>query len=322
MTSPPIPDNEQKRQEAVRALALLDTPQEERFDRYTRFAQRLFDVPISYIGLIDADRQWFKSIQGFDLDESPREMSFCAHTIVGHETLMVPDTHLDERFKNSPIVVNPPHIRFYAGMPLATEDGYNVGTFCIADTRARVLNEEDLALFHDLGAMLETEFQTQTMATTDELTGLSNRRGFRAIAEQAVAMCLRLKRPATLMFFDLDGFKQVNDDFGHAAGDQVLYDIGKLMIREFRNSDVIARLGGDEFCVLLTGTNTENIDRPLLNLELALESENEKRDYSVGYSVGTVPLDVEKHKSVDDLLLEADAAMYRQKKARKENPPR
>jgi len=120
------------------------------------------------------------------------------------------------------------------------------------------------------------------------------------------------------MFFDLDGFKEINDNFGHAEGDKVLRDIGQLMIREFRNSDVVARLGGDEFCVLLTGTNAEGVDKPLENLEKALYEENMNLPYNVGYSVGTVAFEQDRHKQIEDLLLEADASMYRHKKIRKQ----
>lgn len=314
------PENEEKRLEVLQAIGLLNSPPEERFDRFTRFAQRLFDVSIAYVSLIGEDIQWFKSIQGVDIEQTPRELSFCSHTIVADDILVVEDLTQDARFRDNPIVVHPPHARFYAGVKLRAQEEYSVGTLCILDTKVRSLTGDDLEILQDLAHMIEQEFRSQSMATTDELTGLSNRRGFRGIAEHSLALCRRMKKTATLMFFDLDGFKLVNDSYGHAEGDKVLRDIGRMMLSEFRNSDVVARLGGDEFCVLLTGTNAEHIEKPLENLAAAIHEENVNLPYKIGYSVGSVSYDPERHHQIDDLLMEADAAMYREKKASKAEP--
>jgi len=312
------PENEAQRLEILKTLGLLETPPEERFDRFTRFAQRLFDVPIAFISLIGEDIQWFKSMTGIELERNPRELSICSHTMLEDQFLIVEDAIADDRFRHNPAVTNPPYVRFYAGIKLNARDDICVGTLCIVDTKPRSVTGDDIEILVDLARMVEQEFRTQSMATTDELTGLSNRRGFRSIAQHAIALCRRHSKPATLMFFDLDGFKEINDNFGHAEGDKVLRDIGQLMIREFRNSDVVARLGGDEFCVLLTGTNAEGVDKPLENLEKALYEENMNLPYNVGYSVGTVAFEQDRHKQIEDLLLEADASMYRHKKIRKQ----
>ncbi|MDA0788925.1 MAG: sensor domain-containing diguanylate cyclase [Proteobacteria bacterium] len=313
----PKPENEARRLEVLQSLGLLNTPREERFDRFTRFAQRLFDVPIAYISLIDEDVQWFKSIQGVDIEQTPRDVSFCSHTILNDNIVVVSDLTEDRRFRDNPVVISPPYIRFYAGVRLLVRDELAIGTLCIMDTKVRSLSFEDREILKDLAGMIEQEFMAHSMATTDELTGLSNRRGFRAIAQHGISLCRRMDKSATLMFFDLDGFKAVNDNFGHAEGDKVLRDIGQILLREFRNSDVVARLGGDEFCVLLTGTNAEHIEKPLANLQSAIHEENMNVPYDIGYSVGTVAFDPTKHQKIDDLLMEADAAMYREKKARK-----
>ncbi len=313
----PEPENEAKRLEVLKALGILNTPPEERFDRFTRFAQRLFDVPISYASLLGEDAEWFKSTQGIDIEQGPRDVSFCSHNILSDSAMVVEDLTQDRRFRDSPLVANAPYARSYAGVRLAARDGINVGALCIIDTRIRSFSGEELQILGDLGRMIELEFHTQSMASTDELTGLSNRRGFRAIAQHAIALCRRLYKNATLMFFDLDGFKFVNDNFGHAEGDKVLKDIGQMMLNEFRNSDVVARLGGDEFCVLLTDTDAIDVDKPLGNLSAALREENMNLPYDIGYSVGTVAFDPSRHYKIEDLLLEADAAMYREKKSRK-----
>jgi diguanylate cyclase (GGDEF)-like protein len=312
------PANEEERLQAVRSLGLIDTDPEERFDRFTRLAKRAFNVPVAIVSLIEAERQWFKSVKGLEVTEIERNISFCNHTILNDEILIINDTMADEQFKDNPLVVNDPHIRFYAGAPIRNAGGYAVGTFCILDTKPKDFDSGDHELLQDLASMVEDEFIVQNLATVDDLTGLSNRRGFKAIASHAIAMCRRQSKAATLMFFDLDGFKQVNDIFGHAEGDKVLIDIGQILLQEFRNSDVIARLGGDEFCILLTGTTAAQVDQPLRHLDTGINSRNERSPYVVGYSVGTVAFDPNKHPGIEELLAEADKLMYEQKKMKSE----
>lgn len=308
---------EEDRLAALRSLGLLDTEAEERFDRYTRIAQRVFSVPVALISLVDEDRVWYKSTLGYELSETPRDIAFCNYAILEDDIMIVEDVRTDERFKNTPLVDNESGIRFYAGCPIRTSKGACIGTLCIIDYKPRELGETDLQLLRDLGAMVEGEFTVQNIATVDELTGLSNRRGFQAIARHAIAMCRRLNNAATLMFFDLDGFKKVNDTYGHAEGDKVLIEISEILLHEFRNSDVIARLGGDEFCVLLTGTNADHTDRPLENLDHAISARNDLHEYTVGYSVGTVTFNPDQHAAIDDLLAEADQLMYDNKRKKK-----
>ena len=153
----PLPENESQRLQTLHALNLLDTPPEERFDRYTRIAAQLFDVPIALVSLIDTDRQWYKSRLGIDFDESPRDTAFCAHTILDNGVLQVPDALQDARFADSPFVAGEPRVRFYAGAPLAAADGSLLGALCVVDRRPRQLDEQQLALLRDLADMVEAE---------------------------------------------------------------------------------------------------------------------------------------------------------------------
>ena len=153
----PLPENEAARLGALRALAVLDTPSEERFDRLTRLAAALFDVPVALVSLVDANRQWFKSCVGTELRETPRDVSFCSHAILGNEVLLVPDALLDPRFADNPLVTGPRHVRFYAGVPLSLADGSRVGTLCIVDRRPRQLDRPAIQLLRDLGALAEHE---------------------------------------------------------------------------------------------------------------------------------------------------------------------
>lgn len=157
MLEAPLPTDEAARLATLVNLQILDTPPDPRFDRITRFAARLFDVPVSLISLIDAERQWFKSCHGLDISETPRAFSFCAHAVLSHEVMVVPDTLLDERFADNPYVAGPPFIRFYAGCPLSALDGSRLGTLCIVDYRPRQMSEDDLQSLRDVALWAQHE---------------------------------------------------------------------------------------------------------------------------------------------------------------------
>ena len=144
---------------------MLDTPTEERFDRITRVAAALFDVPIVLVSLIDADRQWAKACIGLADREVPRSTSFCSVAIESDGPLIVPDTHNDPRFSDYATVVGDPHLRFYAGVPIHTQDGFAVGTLCIADCVPRTLDEQQQALQRDLARLVEDEIARTDLAT-------------------------------------------------------------------------------------------------------------------------------------------------------------
>ncbi len=319
MLKPENPADEAARIDTLRALNILDTAPEERFDRLTRLARRLFGVPIALVSLVDSNRQWFKSCTGLDASETPRDISFCGHAIHGDDIFLISDASMDERFKDNPLVTGEPHIRFYAGCPLSVANGSKLGTLCVIDRDPREFSEEDLELLHDLARMAEQELTAIQLATMDELTLLSNRRGFMALGAHACSLCRRLEKQASLMYFDLDGFKQINDEFGHAEGDRALVGFAEVLKRTFRDSDVVGRLGGDEFAVLATNAGEEGVGRALERLAGAVDDYTARasRGYDIAYSVGATELDVARHASIEDLMAEADALMYERKRARR-----
>jgi len=150
MITAPIPANEDDRLSALRRLLILDTPPEERFDRIAAFAADEFDVPIAMVSLVDTDRTWFKSHIGVDLQEAPRDVSFCGHAIVRDEPFVVPDAAQDARFADNPNVTQEPHIRFYAGACLKLPSGQNVGTLCLYDFKPREMDRVSLAILSTL----------------------------------------------------------------------------------------------------------------------------------------------------------------------------
>jgi diguanylate cyclase (GGDEF)-like protein len=321
MQEPNYPQNESIRIDTLRSLNILDTPSEERFDRLTRLAKRLFAVPIALVSLIDVNRQWFKSCIGLEVKETARNISFCGHAILGNDILMIPDATLDERFYDNPLVTDEPRIRFYAGVPLVVANGSKIGTLCLIDRQPRTLTNEEQELLRDLGHLAEQELATIHLATIDELTQISNRRGFKALSTHALNLCKRLNRTASLFFFDLDLFKEINDRYGHAEGDRALIGFSKILQETFRESDVIGRLGGDEFVALLTNADQTDGQLVLKRLDQIRTEFNQReaRGYDIQCSVGMVEFDPNRHQSIDDLLQDGDRLMYAQKQMKRKS---
>ena len=157
MEKPDNPDNELQRIAALHALKILDTGSEPRFDRITRVAKQHFQVPIALVSLVDRDRQWFKSRQGLDATETPRDISFCGHAILGGDIFYVPNALEDPRFADNPLVTDGPKIRFYAGAPLRASEGLRIGTLCIIDDHPRQFTQSELAVLRDLADIVEDE---------------------------------------------------------------------------------------------------------------------------------------------------------------------
>lgn len=161
MKAPQFPKNEDKRVQSLCSLNILDTPAEERFDRITRRAKQHFGVDIALVSLVDAKRQWFKSKQGLDASETPRDISFCGHAILSSSIFNIPDALEDPRFADNPLVTDPPHIRFYAGAPLRAADGQRIGTLCIIDNKPHNLSAEELSVLRELADEVEKELNPQ-----------------------------------------------------------------------------------------------------------------------------------------------------------------
>ena len=153
MKKPGVTQDEQARLKTLRSLDILDTLPEERFERLTRMAKRMFGVPIALVSLVDENRQWFKSCIGLGASETSRDISFCGHAILGNGVFIIPDTLEDRRFADNPMVLNDPNIRFYAGCPLAV-NGYKLGTLCIIDQVPRNFGKEDIEALKDLASMV------------------------------------------------------------------------------------------------------------------------------------------------------------------------
>ena len=163
---PAIPEGEAGRLEVLQSLNILDTEREEVFDRITRIAERVFDVPVVLISLVDADRQWFKSRVGLEARQTSRDISFCGHAIMTDELFLVEDAQADDRFCSNPLVAGEPGIRFYVGHPISVR-GVNIGTLCCIDFKPRVFMEQDKQLIGDLAALVVREMELRLQVLSD-----------------------------------------------------------------------------------------------------------------------------------------------------------
>ena len=168
----PIPKQEARRLKVLWQYEVLDTVPEEVFDDLTNLAAHICEAPIALISLVDEDRQWFKSRVGISASETSRDISFCAHAIMGDEILIVPDATKDKRFQQNPLVKGPEKIRFYAGAPLITPDGHALGTLCVLDKKPRTLRPEQeqslRVLAHHVVSQLELRRQSRALTAARE----------------------------------------------------------------------------------------------------------------------------------------------------------
>ncbi|WP_392537193.1 adenylate/guanylate cyclase domain-containing protein [Legionella sp. 227] len=219
---------ENKRLDALQSLKIMDTGPEESYDRLVRLAIDLFNIPICYIAFLDEKRQWFKSQHGLKVKQTPKNISFCNVTIKKHEPLIISDALNDERFANSPLVQEAPHIRFYAGVPLTDPEGYNVGTFCLADTSPKQLDSKQLELLLNLAhiakdqlSLRKTNFLLQKIKSQLEVRNKLIRKVFSFYMSDDVVNTI-LKSPhnqklggyenkITIMFSDLRNFTPLSE---------------------------------------------------------------------------------------------------------------
>ncbi|HEX8789213.1 MAG TPA: EAL domain-containing protein [Telluria sp.] len=294
MQIPDIPIDEARRLAALHATRLLGSGPEDAFDRITRMASRLLKMPIALVSLVDKDIQWFKSRCGFEPRQGPRDTSFCAHAILDHEPLVVNDALLDPRFADNPAVTGPPHVRFYAGVPLYSIDRQPLGTLCVIDRVPRTLSADEMDILRDLARMVEGLIHHRQLATAaqslhshvyvdpanpelsaaagqvefllnhDVLTGLANRQAMVRTVERNLAAWKEQGIETLIGTVNLDKFKRINEQLGHHAGDRALVEITRGLAALLRPGDLLARAGNDEFVLLLPGLGDDSAARDRL----------------------------------------------------------
>jgi diguanylate cyclase (GGDEF)-like protein len=305
------PASEDDRLAALARYDVLDTPAEASFDRITRIAKNALGVPMAAVSLIDGHRQWFKSRQGPLGNETCKSQSFCNVAIRQPEPLVIEDATADPRFKDNPLVLGPPHIRAYAGTQLRTLDGFDLGALCAIDTKPRCFEETHIALLKDLAGMVMDAFEAQKLSRIDGLTGALTRRAFREEAERAIALASRHHHPLSCIAFDLDHFKAINDQHGHAAGDSVLVAAVEGGRRRLRGSDILGRIGGEEFAVVLPHTDAAGARKAAEEIRTAI-AQLSAGGVTVTASFGMATLE-RPPVPLDELLRRADIALYEAK---------
>jgi diguanylate cyclase (GGDEF)-like protein len=306
----PAASDEESRLAALYELEVLDSPPEEAFDRITRIARAALGAPMAMISLVDRDRQWFKSRQGLDVDETPRHFSFCTHTIGRTEPLIVPDALADPRFRSSPLVTLEPKVRAYAGVPLRTAAGHNIGALCINDTVPREVTQAQIGILQDLAQLVMDELELRRLALTDNVTGAMTAWRFRDHADRSIRQARSTEEPVACFLVDLDHFRELNREHGHAVGDMVLALVARLCAEHLGPKDLIARLSGDDFAILQLGLPFEVAKVRAEELRLAIELGSATAEKRVTASIGVTALRPE-DRGIDDLLSRAEAALRR-----------
>lgn len=317
MKLPGLPENEESRLKSLYMIDLLDTKDDERFERLTRISRKLFQVPIAMINLVDRERQWALACQGLNGREVARDISFCAHAILQDEPLILNDARHDQRFSDNPLVTQAPFIRFYAGYPVRLPDGAIAGTLCLAGSEPREFGEDDIAMMKDVVSIVEDEFEVISLAMTDNLTELYNRRGFYNISQKRFRALQQSGTPFSIFYFDLDKFKPINDIWGHAEGDEVLKVFAECLRQLEGPEDVSGRIGGDEFAVLIAGADRATAFQAKLRDSLNVFNACSGKPYNINYSYG-VTRSSGRCNSIMDMLKESDSVMYSEK--RRKNP--
>lgn len=267
MKKPQLPADEDLRLQTLESLGILYSPSEERFDRITGLACKIFDVPIALVSLVANECQWFKSAQGLTAAETPREISFCGHAILSNETLVVPDASVDPRFADNPLVTSAPNIRFYAGHPIEHQ-GRKLGTLCIIDDKARPFSLSDREDLKSLALWVENEIKVTALSESqlelikelgaakrqsmiDPVTKTWSETGMQELLQKEFSRSRREQASASIMVLDIDRFKTISESEGEASTDLILMEAAHRLRAAIRPQDVLGRSGTDEFMIYL-----------------------------------------------------------------------
>lgn len=316
-TPPAAPANEAERLSVLATCGLMDSAPDERFDRLTRLARRLYGAEVAFLGLIDATHQWQKSRTSDLVPESvPRRDTICNVIVESGAPLVIGDMRSDSRLAGHPIVPQLT-LRFYAGAPLVVAPELVIGSLCVMAREARDQAAFDIGPLLDLAAVAADEVELLRLnldlarqSQVDALTGLPNRRSFDEAMERAVRRAQRMAGPLSLLVIDIDHFKVVNDLWGHQAGDAVLAAVGGVLSRlPGRAQDLAARYGGEEFAVVLPDTDEAGCDVVAEAMLAALRAENIPHP-SGGRLTASIGGATARGDGLAGLFAAADAALY------------
>jgi diguanylate cyclase (GGDEF)-like protein len=334
MLAPNLPISLSDNPLALLSCETLEGPLREKFERITRVAKNLFDVPIATVSFLDEQCKQFKSVQGTEVIETPQEISFCGHVLNQDEIFTVPETFLDERFRNNPYVLGEPHVRFYAGCSIQLNH-QKLGTISIVDNKPRYFASDQLMWLRDVAALVETEIQNYTITTdkgklaldldqarmasmVDPLTSLWNRQGIYNILRYRMDEYLINGIGFGVAILDIDNFKNINDTYGHDAGDHTLRAIAQSLITGCRESDAIGRWGGEEFLLLINESNPNNVAEIAQRIRSIIESQQmclpTNGSKNVTVTIGLTCISPKSNPTIEELINRADQALYHGKR--------
>jgi diguanylate cyclase (GGDEF)-like protein len=289
MQHAPLPLDEAARLQALRRLRILDTPAEERFDRVTRLAKRLFATRFVALALVDSTRVWFKSSNGLDHPQLSRDVALAAHAIHHADIMSVDDLREDSRFSDNPLVAADPWLRFYAGCTLLAEDGSAIGVLELYDDRPRSLTHADRESLRDFARIVEVELTTVTFtraqeellsreetgaSRVDSLTRLWTRSAIVDILQRELAHARNDDSSVGVLLVDVDGLRNLNAAHGHEAGDSALREVTRRLRTCLRPYDAVGRFGGEEFLCVLPGTDMEGCMLAAERIRLAVSKDS------------------------------------------------
>ncbi len=310
------------------------TPLEERFERISRLGKRAMGVRVAAVSLIAHEKQWFKSVVGWRINELPMADSLCHQVLQSGEPLVVPDTLKDPRFSSARLVIKGPKFRFYAGHPLKDSGGNIIGTFCVFDVNPKSANDDLMTTLVDLGQLAERELATADLwdaqkqllaklsearraAMLDTLTRVWNRRGGMQLLDMMLERSRKTYEQFAVCMADVDYFKNVNDDYGHTSGDEVLRKIAAALVGSVRPDDIVARYGGDEFMLILRDCSEDVARIVAERIRSNLQGKHfrtRKGRAAITLSLGIAVSDPSATDSARQIIDRADQALYHRKK--------
>ncbi|MDX1465065.1 MAG: sensor domain-containing diguanylate cyclase [Halomonas sp.] len=306
-------DDEEGRIRALERLEILDTEEDMAFENVATLVRQVLKVPMSGVSLIDRRRHWFKARRGIGAQEFERELSFCSRTIDQSDALLIPDARADALYADHPFVVGDPNVVSYAGVPLTTPDGYNIGSLCVMGTSPREFSAEEVDILSSFAKILIDSIELRQTASSDALTGAMNRRAWMIQAQSECRRAARYKHPVSLIMMDIDKFKSVNDTWGHPAGDIVIAGLASLTMDMVRDSDLLGRFGGEEFALMLPATSPDQAmalaERIRSSFEALPIDIKKGSPISCTVSIGVTAIGTEDD-TLEQMLERADQALY------------